>query len=99
VKVTPGGVTISILGKELMVACPDGEREALLAAARELDERMRDIQDGGKVLGGERVAVMTALNLANELLGLRRQNNGVPAELDSRLQALTGRIEAALHEQ
>jgi cell division protein ZapA len=99
VKATTGGVTISILGKELMVACPDGEREALLAAARELDQRMRDIQDGGKVLGGERVAVMTALNLANELLGLRRQNSGVPGELDGRLQALTGRIEAALREQ
>lgn len=98
-KATPGGVTISILGKELMVACPDGEREALLAAARELDQRMREVQDGGKVLGGERVAVMTALNLANELIGLRRQNHGVPAELDGRLQALTGRIEAALHEQ
>lgn len=98
-KATPGGVTISILGKELMVACPDGEREALLAAARELDQRMREVQDGGKVLGGERVAVMTALNLANELIGLRLRNNGVPAELDSRLQALTGRIEAALREQ
>ena len=98
-KATPGGVTISILGKELMVACPDGEREALLAAARELDQRMREVQDGGKVLGGERVAVMTALNLVNELIGLRRRNNGVPVELDSRLQALTGRIEAALHEQ
>ena len=97
-KLTPGVVTISILGKELMVACPDGEREALLAAARELDQRMREVQDGGKVLGGERVAVMTALNLANELIGLRLRNNGMPAELDSRLQALTGRIEAALHE-
>lgn len=98
-KASPGGVTISILGKELMVACPDGEREALLAAARELDRRMREVQDGGKVLGSERVAVMTALNLANELLGLRRQAGDLPAELDSRLQALAGRIEAALQEQ
>ena len=98
-KSTPGGVTISILGKELMVACPDGEREALLTAARELDQRMREVQDGGKVLGGERVAVMTALNLANELLGLRRNNSSVPVELDGRLQALTGRIEAVLQEK
>ena len=98
-KSTPGGVTISILGKELMVACPDGEREALLTAARELDQRMREVQDGGKVLGGERVAVVTALNLANELLGLRRNNSSVPAELDGRLQALTGRIEAVLQEE
>jgi cell division protein ZapA len=98
VKSVPGGVTISILGKELMVSCPDGEREALLAAARELDQRMREIQDGGKVIGGERVAVMVALNLSNELLRLRREASGVPVELDTRLQALNSKIEAALQE-
>jgi len=98
VKSTPGGVTISILGKELMVACPDSEREALSAAARYLDERMREVQDGGKVIGTERCAVMAALNLTNELLQLRRTANGVPAGLDERLQALNGKIEAALHE-
>ena len=42
-------VTISILGKEFMVACPDDERNALLDAARLLDGKMREIQDSGKV--------------------------------------------------
>lgn len=97
-KSSPGGVTISILGKELMVACPDEERSQLIAAAQELDQRMRNIQDGGKVIGAERVAVMTALNLANELLQVRNRMNGVPAELDARLQALNGRIESVLQE-
>ena len=97
-KSVPGGVNISILGKELMVACPDGEREALIAAARELDGRMREIQDSGKVIGGERVAVMAALNLSNELLRLRGSSQGVPDGLDGRLAALHNRIEAALQE-
>lgn len=97
-KNTGGGVTITILGKELMVACPDDERAALVAAARELDRRMREVQDGGKVIGNERVAVMTALNLSNELLQVRDQAGGMPKGLDRRLQALTDKIEAALHE-
>jgi cell division protein ZapA len=97
-KSVPGGVTISILGKELMVACAENERESLLAAARELDQRMRGIQDSGKVIGGERVAVMTALNLANELLQVRRHTGGVPAGIDARISALNSRIEAALQE-
>ena len=97
-KSSPGGVTISILGKELKVACPDGERESLSAAARYLDQRMREIQDSGKVIGAERCAVMAALNLTNELLQLREQVNGVPAEFNTRLQALHGRIEAVLQE-
>lgn len=57
-KTSSGGVTISILGKELMVACPDDERESLAAAARYLDQRMREIQDSGKVIGTERCAVI-----------------------------------------
>jgi cell division protein ZapA len=95
-KATPGGVTINILGKELMVACPDDEREALLAAARELDQRMRSVADGGKVVGGERVAVMTALNLSNDLLQCRQNGSAVPGDLDTRLVKLTERVEAAL---
>jgi len=95
-KATPGGVTINILGKELMVACPDDEREALLAAARELDRRMRGISDGGKAVGGERVAVMAALNLSNDLLQLRQNGSAVPGDLDARLAKLTERVEAAL---
>ena len=97
-KSSPGGVTISILGKELMVACPDGERESLSAAARYLDQRMREIQDSGKVIGAERCAVMAALNLTNELLQLRQQFNGAPVGMDARLLALHGRIEAVLQE-
>lgn len=96
-KASPGGVTINIMGKDLMVACPDNERVALLAAARELDQRMRGISDGGKVVGGERVAVMAALNLSNDLLQLRQRGGAVPGDLDARLVKLTERVEAALH--
>ena len=98
-KVAQGGVNISILGKDLMVACPDSERTALIAAARYLDEKMREIQDGGKVIGTERCAVMAALNLANELLVLRKQISGVPADVEHRLKSLRGKIDAALHEE
>jgi len=52
-KAAQGGVTVSILGKEFVVACPDSEREALNRAARYLDQQMRQIQESGKVLGGQ----------------------------------------------
>ncbi|MDA8420000.1 MAG: cell division protein ZapA [Pseudomonadota bacterium] len=98
-KTAQGGINISILGKDLMVACPDSERTALMAAARYLDEKMRGIQDSGKVIGTERCAIMAALNLANELLELRRQPTGIPADIDSRLRFLSGKIDAALQEE
>ncbi len=98
-KTAQGGVNISILGKDLMVSCPESERTALIAAARYLDEKMREIQDGGKVIGTERCAVMAALNLANELLELRRQAASMPVDVDSRLRSLRGKIDAVLHEE
>jgi cell division protein ZapA len=96
VKAAQGGVTVSILGKEFMVACPEDEREALHQAARYLDEQMRRIQSGGKVLGVERCAVMAALNIAHELLGLRQQADGAAPEMDLRLKLLTRKIDTAL---
>ncbi|HKE38802.1 MAG TPA: cell division protein ZapA [Casimicrobiaceae bacterium] len=59
---------VSILGRDYRVACKESEREELLQAVQYLDRRMREIRDAGKIAGTERIAVMAALNIANELL-------------------------------
>ncbi|MBS0323951.1 MAG: cell division protein ZapA [Proteobacteria bacterium] len=68
---------ITLLGKDYRVACAPEEREALLAAVDMLDARIRDI--GARTRSsGERLAVMTALNLAHELLALREPGTYPP---------------------
>ncbi|NIB39639.1 cell division protein ZapA [Pseudomaricurvus alkylphenolicus] len=87
-------VFVQILDKEYQVACPPGERDALMQAARKLDERMRDIRAGGNVIGLERIAVMAALNLSHELLEAK---NVVPDPVDNdTLQRLTEKLDRAL---
>ena len=61
-------VVVHILGKDYQVACPPEERDSLMRAASELDRRMRDIRQSGNVIGVERIAIMAALNLSNEVL-------------------------------
>ncbi len=61
-------VSVHILGKDYQVACPKEEREPLIAAAAELDRRMKVIRQSGSVIGVERIAVMAALNLAHEVI-------------------------------
>lgn len=61
-------VEVRILDKEYLVTCPEEEQEALLRSARHLDRKMREIRNSGKVFGTERIAVMAALNIANEML-------------------------------
>jgi cell division protein ZapA len=89
------GATVTILGKEFMVACPESERPALFAAARLLDGKMREIQTSGKVIGTERCAIMAALNIANELLDLRSRG-GVPNDVSEKIKFLQHKIDDAL---
>ena len=69
----PAHVTVRILEKEYFVSCPQDERADLLDSAEYLNKKMREIRDTGKVVGADRIAVMAALNMANELLRLQEQ--------------------------
>lgn len=71
-KPTGNAVLVKILDREYQIACPPEERQALQDAARQLDERMRDIRTSGHVIGMERIAVMAALNLSHDLLQEKR---------------------------
>ena len=94
-KETRDGVTVTILGKEFMVACPEDERAALVAAAAYLDKKMREIQTSGKVMGTERTAIMAALNIAHDLLELRGRG-GMPVDTAQKIKFLQNKIDAAL---
>lgn len=62
------GVDVIIMGRDFTVSCTEEERPGLINAVNFLDKKMRDIRDSGKIVGVERIAIMTALNLAYELL-------------------------------
>jgi len=92
----PARVSVRILDRDYMVACPYEERPALLEAAEYLNARMREVRDSGKVIGLDRIAVMVALNMANELLQVREQGSRVSVEAGDQVRALRERVEAAL---
>lgn len=91
-------VSINILGKEYRIGCEAGEEEALIRAARLLDVRMREIRSGGKVIGTDRIAVMAALNLANELLAQENSKDAAASAANKRIRAMRERIEVALND-
>jgi cell division protein ZapA len=92
----PTAVTVRILDKEYFVACPPDERPDLLASAEYLNKKMREIRDTGKVVGADRIAVMAALNMANELLRLRRQDSELQGQVTGRVKHMRERVEGAL---
>ena len=89
-------ITIRILEKEYQVACPADEKANLLASVELLNKKMREIRDSGKVVGLDRIAIMAALNLSNELLkrtGDERQLNNLVVP---RVRAMSERLDEAL---
>ncbi len=90
---------ITILDRDLRVACPEDERAELLDAVAYLDKKMREIRDSGKVASVERIAIMAALNIAHELLTTRLGTGFDMAEFQRRLDSMQATIDATLMEQ
>ena len=89
-------ISISILDKDYKIACPVGEQPALLASAKYLDTKMREVRDHGTILGSERIAVITALNITNDLLG--NSQHGYDASMSPRLKNLESKISKVLEQ-
>jgi cell division protein ZapA len=91
-------INISILDKDYKVACPIGEQSALLESARFLDGKMREVRDSGNIMGSERIAVITALNMANDLLRTSTVDKKIGPELPPRLKDLESKISRVLED-
>lgn len=90
------------MGQSYVLACPEGEQDALREAVTEVDREMCSIRDLGKVRARERIAVLAALNLAH---AKRLAAAGGPAsasgeaavaDLPARLRQLQQKLDAAL---
>ncbi len=86
---------IKILDKEYQVACKPEDRAALEQSAELLNEKMQEVRRGGAIIGLDRIAVMTALNLAYELIA-NRDNSGAQSESNAIIDSAQERVEAAL---
>lgn len=89
-------VSVRILEKEYQVSCPANERTELLDSAELLNSKMREIRDSGKVVGLDRIAVMAALNMANELIRSKAKDQVLEHSFGPRLKLLSDRVEGVL---
>ena len=92
-------ITVAILDREYQFACQPDERKALREAAAYLDERMRAVRGTGRLMQLERIAVMTALNLSDELLKLKQHEQTRKDKVDSRIRMLVTELDDALDGQ
>ena len=85
---------VKILGKDFQVSCPADEQDDLISAASQLDQRMGEIRDTGKVIGLERIAIMAALNFTHEYSQAKDKAEG--RETTNLLKKLNRKLDNAL---
>lgn len=91
------GISVNILDKEYLIACPEEERSSLLTAARMLDKNMREIHSSGKVVGSDRIAVMAALNIAHDLISLQSGSSDVMEQTEQKVKSNKPNTESRIH--
>jgi cell division protein ZapA len=89
-------VSVRILDKEYQVACPASERTNLLDSAEILNAKMREIRDTGRIVGLDRIAVMAALNMANDLLHANARDQELEGGISNRLKIISDRVDHVL---
>ena len=89
-------VSVRILDKEYQVACPASERTDLLDSAEVLNAKMLEIRDSGRIVGLDRIAVMAALNMANDLLHAQARDKALEGDISDRLKLISDRVESVL---
>ncbi len=87
---------VTILGKSYRVTCAPSEEKDLLAAVDYVDTRMTEVRESGKTMALERVAVMTALNIAHELLSGKGGGGVNMPELKRKISLMRTSITEAL---
>ena len=94
-------VDVSINGQSYRIACEDGQEDRLVDLATMVDEKVSDLVNQIGQVGSNRLLVMAALIIADELVDLKNEAGSLQEQKDNTnqhdmvlaLQEITKRIE------
>lgn len=89
-------VNLHILEKDYVVACPEEERETLMASAQYLNDKVKEVLGSGKVVSTERIVVISALNIIHEYLQYKQKDEKYEQTINNELARLQEKIGVAL---
>jgi cell division protein ZapA len=96
-EISQNTISVKILDKEYQVSCPPDEVEALRRSAEYLDKQMREIRTNSSVFGLDRIAVMAALNITNDLLRQIKLVRRLKTGGETQVQAMSEKLDHAIN--
>ena len=80
------------MDRELKIKCPKEKANELLKTAAYLDNKMREIYHGNKLITIDRIAITAALNITHELMLAKQQSQLGLCDLNKRLLNLKNKL-------
>lgn len=90
-------IKLRILDRSVQLGCRSDQEDDLLEAAAYVDASMRDLRARNASSSIEKIAIVTAINLAGDLLKARR-TDGEQVALGAQLKKLNDDVAALLNE-
>ena len=87
---------INILDRTYKIKCQPEEVKSLQGAADYLNQKMQCFRKNSNMSSSDSLAIITALNVVNELILLKKQKNEYIDEVQARIFSLQNKIEKFL---
>ncbi|SIO94151.1 cell division protein ZapA [Vibrio spartinae] len=91
-------VDVEILGKITRVNCPPGQEDSLIQAAKELDNRLKEMTERTKVTNEVKLLTIAALNICYELQSQIKENQQTTSHLATRIERLSTSLDQVIHQ-
>tara|TARA_B100001173_G_scaffold58140_1_gene48679 strand:+ start:1405 stop:1941 length:537 start_codon:yes stop_codon:yes gene_type:complete len=89
-------VTVKILNQNYDIFCQEDEKDDLFKSAELLNDKMMKTKAEGKTIGLDRIAVISALNFANDSLSHKDITNSLNSSIKDRISKLHQKIDSIL---
>jgi cell division protein ZapA len=86
-------VTVTIAGRAYRMACDDGQEEHLARLGQEVDAKIDQLRAAFGEIGDQRLSVMAAITIADELSETRRRIHALEQDLQAERTARAGMVQ------
>lgn len=87
--------TVEIMGREYRIRGAADE-QYVREVARYVDAKLREISQGSSLPASDRVAILAAMNIADELFQLRRAANEEMSTIEKKTQSLISLLDESM---
>jgi len=89
-------ITVTIMAREFIVACPEGQEKSLLDSVQYLNKKIDHIHSQGSIVGINRIIIIAAINITNELLNQNSSESFDLSQFRHKISSIEHQIDEVL---